>query len=147
MGCFNRARMFGHVADHPSPYIATTKIAWCCTSLPPYVSIWWVLGLIRHRLKFSFSFLLFPFIRFPFPCCLFFVAVKHFPSIPLVLFFCFSYVSVFFVFVLIFISLFCCWFTFLRLLLFIRWSVYFSGLTLFAFISSPSFPLSVSSMF
>ena len=59
-GCFKRARVFELVADHSAPYIATTKTAWCCIciSSPPYVSVRWALGLIRHRAKFSFSFLL-----------------------------------------------------------------------------------------
>ena len=141
-GCFNRARVFGLDADHSSPYIAARKRAWCCISIPPYVSVGWALGLIRHRVKFFFS----PvgFIRFSFSCC-FSLSLSNIFS----RFLCFFpvFLSSFFFLFLFFISLFGCWFSFLHLFLLVRWSVYFSGVTLFAFISSHSFLLSASSTF
>jgi hypothetical protein len=78
----------------------------------------------------------------------FFVALKHFFLDFSVLFFLgFPVFVSFFVFILFLISLFGFWFSFLNLFLFVRWSVYFSGVTLFAYISSLSFLLSASSKF
>jgi hypothetical protein len=89
-GCFNRARVFGLVADHSSPYIATTKTVCCCISTTPYVSVGWVLCLIRHRVEFSFFLFSCWFYSFFFFFLFFFVALKNFFSLDFsVLFFVF----------------------------------------------------------